>query len=45
MRLIRALAVEQNEEWLEGTRYLNMDCWREHKKQLRLDAAKTGQAA
>jgi putative transposase len=37
LRLIRALAVETHEEWLEGTRYLNMELLREHKKeQLRL---------
>lgn len=36
LRLIRALAVEQHEEWLEGTRYLNMDYWREQKKEQRL---------
>ena len=43
LRLIRALAVEQHEEWIEGTRYLNMDLLREHKKeQLRLAG---GQAA
>jgi putative transposase len=42
LRLIRALAVEQHEEWIEGTRYLNMELLREHKKeQLRL----AGQAA
>lgn len=36
LRLVRALAVEQHEEWLEGTRYLNMEFWREQKKALRL---------
>ena len=36
LRLVRALAVEQHEEWIEGTRYLNMDLWREHKKTMRL---------
>ena len=36
LRLIRALAVEQHEEWLEGARYLNMDYWREQKKVQRL---------
>ena len=34
LRLVRALAVETHEEWIEGTRYLNMDLLREHKKQL-----------
>src|ERR1700757_617290 len=33
LRLVRALAVETHENWLEGTRYLNMDHWVEHKKQ------------
>ena len=36
LRLVRALAVEQHENWLEGTRYLNMEFWREQKKSLRL---------
>lgn len=31
-RLIRALAVETHENWLEAHRYLNMDDLREHKK-------------
>ena len=34
LRLVRALAVEMHENWLEGTRYLNMDHLREHKKQM-----------
>jgi putative transposase len=33
LRLIRALAVETHEEWLESPRYLNMEDLREHKKQ------------
>lgn len=33
LRLVRALAVEMHENWLEATRYLNMDHLREHKKQ------------
>lgn len=33
LRLVRALAVERHEDWLEGTRYLNMECLREHRKQ------------
>ncbi len=33
LRLVRALAVETHEEWLEGTRYLNMEFLREHRKQ------------
>jgi putative transposase len=31
-RLIRALAVETHENWLEAHRYLNMDDLKEHKK-------------
>jgi putative transposase len=33
LRLVRALAVEIHEAWLEATRYLNMDHLREHKKE------------
>lgn len=33
LRLVRALAVEIHENWLEATRYLNMDHLREHKKE------------
>ena len=33
LRLIRALAVEMHENWLEAPRYLNMDYWREYKKE------------
>ena len=39
LRLVRALAVETHENWLEQHRYLNMEDLREHKKeQLRLAA-------
>jgi putative transposase len=39
LRLIRALAVEIHEDWLEAHRYLNMEDLREHRKeQLRLAA-------
>ena len=39
LRLVRALAVEAHENWLEQHRYLNMEDLREHKKeQLRLAA-------
>ena len=31
-RLIRALAVETHENWLEAHRYLNMNHLKEHKK-------------
>jgi putative transposase len=33
LRLVRALAVEMHEEWLEGPRYINIEDLREHKKQ------------
>ena len=33
LRLVRALAVETDENWLEEHRYLNMDDLREHKKE------------
>ena len=33
LRLVRALAVESHENWLEQHRYLNMDYQREHKKE------------
>jgi len=42
LRLIRALAVAIHEDWIEATRYLNMDILEEHKKRVRfncLDAA------
>ena len=32
LRLVRALAVETHENWLEAHRYLNMNDLREHKK-------------
>ena len=35
LRLIRALAVETHENWLEATRYLNMAHLAEHKKEMR----------
>lgn len=39
LRLVRALAVETHENWLEATRYLNMEHLKEHKKEtLRLAA-------
>jgi putative transposase len=38
-RLIRALAVETHENWLEAHRYLNMDDLKEHKKAQRRQAA------
>ena len=33
LRLVRALAIETHENWIEGTRYLNMDLFYEHKKE------------
>ena len=34
LRLVRALAVEMHENWIEATRYLNMEYLKEHKKEL-----------
>ena len=34
-RLIRAVAAEQQEEWLEGSRYLNADLLREQIKPMK----------
>jgi len=41
LRLVRALAVEMHENWIEAIRYLTMDDLREHKKEAlrRLEAA------
>lgn len=39
LRLVRALAVETHENWIEATRYLNMALWEEHKKEIRRQAA------
>ena len=39
LRLVRALAVETHENWLEGTRYLNMQHLFEYKKQALRQAA------
>ncbi|HSW50119.1 MAG TPA: transposase, partial [Bryobacteraceae bacterium] len=33
LRLVRALAAEIHEDWIEGTRYLNMDLLEEHKRE------------
>ena len=38
-RLVRALAVETHENWLEGPRYLDMQHWAEHKKEALRQAA------
>jgi putative transposase len=39
LRLVRALAVETHESWLEAIRYLNMEHLREHKKEALRQAA------
>jgi putative transposase len=39
LRLVRALAVETHENWLEGPRYLNMQHLAEHKKEALRQAA------
>ena len=39
IRLVRALAVEMHENWIEATRYLNMELLAEHKKKQLRDAA------
>ena len=39
LRLVRALAVETHEDWLEANRYLNMDFLKELKKELLRKAA------
>src|SRR5580693_5770272 len=39
LRLVRALAVETHENWLEQHRYLNMDDLREHRKEALRSAA------
>ena len=39
LRLVRALAVETHENWLEGTRYLNMQHLAEHRKEALRQAA------
>jgi transposase-like protein len=39
LRLVRALAVETHENWLEANRYINMDDLKEHKKLILKTAA------
>jgi putative transposase len=39
LRLVRALAVEAHENWLEAIRYLNMEHLKEHRKQQMREAA------
>ena len=33
LRLVRALAIESHENWIEATRYLNMDLLKEYRKE------------
>lgn len=39
LRLVRALAVETHENWIEAHRYLDMNLLKEHRKQARLQSA------
>jgi len=39
LRLVRALAVETHENWLEANRYINMEDLKEHKKMMLKAAA------
>jgi putative transposase len=39
LRLVRALAVEMHENWIEATKYLDMEYLKEHKKELMRQAA------
>lgn len=39
LRLVRALAAEMHENWIEAIRYLNMEYLKEHKKELQRQAA------
>ncbi len=39
LRLVRALAVEMHENWIDATRYLNMEYLKEHKKEQARQAA------
>jgi len=39
LRLVRALAAETHENWIEATRYLNMDLLQEHQKEQMRKAA------
>jgi len=38
MRLIRALGIEKHEDWIDASRYLNMDLLKEHKKEEKRNA-------
>jgi transposase-like protein len=39
LRLVRALAIEMHENWIEATRYLNMELLEERKRELRRQVA------
>lgn len=41
LRLVRALTMETHENWIEATRYLNMDLLREQRKQILREASAT----
>lgn len=45
LRLVRALAVEVDENWIEAPRYLNMSLYIEHKKALMREEAKQAKKA
>jgi putative transposase len=45
LRLVRALAVEIHEDWIEQHRYLNMELLKEHKKEMLRMATQQSQAA
>ena len=34
LRLVRALATETHENWIEATRYIGMDLLKEHRKEM-----------
>ena len=42
---VRALAVETHEGWLEDSRYLNLEYWRDHRRQVLRHAARNAPAA
>jgi hypothetical protein len=40
LRLVRAVAAEQHEEWLEGSRYVNVEPLREQAQPMRKELAR-----
>jgi hypothetical protein len=40
LRLVRAVAAEQHEEWLEGSRYVNVEPLREQTQPMRKELAR-----